>query len=127
MITLIMENSAGGATILRLRRCEEVTYLAAVNAAVDRDDHRVAERLTNVCPECENAIGPGDSEHAFIQRSTPASPEPQMIAVVGCMGFWLVDPRIVGIAPPAHSPAGAAKSTRYADGAPLPPETRPIR
>lgn len=125
MITLTMENNAGGTTIMYLRGFEEATYLAAVNAALDRGDRRVVEGLTNVCPECDNAIGPGDSEHSLIQRSTLAAPEPRMIVIVGCMGFWLIDPRIVGIAPPAHSPARAAQPTGHADGAPVPPETRP--
>jgi hypothetical protein len=99
LLTLIMDNNAGGCTILRMRTPREHPYLAAVNAALERADHRLDRWLTNICPECDRAIDRADGEHALIQRTTPASPDPQVIVVVGCMGYWLIAPAAVGIVP----------------------------
>ena len=76
-----------------------LAYLNAVAAALtagkDLD-------LTSVCPECGEEPVPHDNDHMMAM----ASGNGWIIAVVvvGCEGYWAIDPRSVGIDAPNWQP-----------------------
>jgi hypothetical protein len=69
-------------------------YLAAVMRAMMRSDTRVAPYLSPICPECGQLAGPEDGVHIVLGA----------VVVVGCEGYWVINPNVVGIPSPNWQP-----------------------
>lgn len=77
-----------------IRDADLTTYLAAVVAAMARRDTVIAGYLSPVCPEC-GQLGDGqDGRHVVLGSAV----------VVGCEGYWVIDPNAVGIPRPNWQP-----------------------
>lgn len=68
------------------RLAERDAYVAAVKAARPAD---VRAWLTDTCPEC-GEVRPDDDAHVVLEGAV----------VVGCEGYWVVNPNAVGITSP---------------------------
>jgi hypothetical protein len=69
-------------------------YLAAVMRAMMRNDPRLAPYLSPICPECGQLAGAEDGMHIVLGA----------VVVVGCEGYWVINPNVVGIASPNWQP-----------------------
>jgi hypothetical protein len=73
-------------------------YVSAVRGAIANDQTNVDRYLTNICPECAQVGIPGDGDHHMVGPCV----------VVGCEGYFVVDPNLVGIAAPHWQPTDLA-------------------
>ena len=79
--------------IIDTRGAEYVMAVAAAAAGLR------AGHLINICPECGGQQGRLDNDNHLVVAV--ADPHPGEVAVViGCEGFWVVDPKLVGIDSP---------------------------
>ena len=69
-------------------------YLAAVTRAMMSSDTRVAPYLSPICPECGQLAGPEDGVHIMLGA----------VVVVGCEGYWVINPNVFGIPSPNWQP-----------------------
>jgi hypothetical protein len=77
------------------RRSQELTtYLAAVIAAMTRRDPNIAGYLSPTCPECGHCARPDDGAHITLGDAV----------VVGCEGYWVINPNTIGIPRPQWQP-----------------------
>ncbi len=77
------------------RAAKDLTaYLAAVLAAMMRHDPRVAPYLSPICPECDELPPPEDGVHLVLGATV----------AVGCEGYWVINPNVVGIPNPHWQP-----------------------
>jgi hypothetical protein len=65
-------------------------YLAAVMRAMMRHDPGIERYLSPLCPECGQLPEPEDGVHILLGAAV----------VVGCEGYWVVNPNMVGIRNP---------------------------
>lgn len=73
---------------------ELTAYLAAVIAAMMRHDPRVVSFLSPICPECGQLADAEGGLHVVLGAAV----------VVGCEGYWVIDPNTVGIPKPNWQP-----------------------
>lgn len=83
------------------RRSHIVAYAALVDIAVT--DGRINPPLTTRCQECDSDFADldeayGDTEHIIIATTSDTT-----AVVVGCEGYFQVDPNLVGIDSPGWS------------------------
>jgi hypothetical protein len=74
---------------------ETAAYVLAVVAGVERSTLH-PEHLTAVCPECEQQQTFLDNDLHLVVSSAAG----KVAVVVGCEGYWVVDPKLVGIDAP---------------------------
>ncbi len=85
-----------------LTRDRTADYLAAVTGVVDT---LPAETVTDRCPECgEQQTYRDNDDHIVIVRNATG----ELVVVVGCEGYWVVDPALAGIDAPNWQPAEPA-------------------
>jgi hypothetical protein len=73
---------------------ERTAYLAAVITAMMRHDPAVQPYLSPLCPECNQIPEPEDGIHIVLGAAV----------VIGCEGYWVINPNVVGIAKPNWQP-----------------------
>ncbi len=77
------------------RAAKELTaYLAAVIRAMMRHDPAITAYLSPTCPECGQHAQPEDGVHVVLGAAV----------VVGCEGYWVINPNAVGIPNPNWQP-----------------------
>jgi len=77
------------------RAAKDLTaYLAAVIRAMMRHDPAITAYLSPTCPECGQHAQPEDGQHVVLGSAV----------VVGCEGYWVINPNAVGIANPNWQP-----------------------
>jgi hypothetical protein len=69
-------------------------YLAAVVTALMRNDPAVQPYLSPVCPECGQLPEPEDGIHIVLGAAV----------VIGCEGYWVINPNVIGIPSPNWQP-----------------------
>jgi hypothetical protein len=69
-------------------------YLAAVMRAMMHSDPRIARYLSPICPECGKLAHREDGVHVVLGTAV----------VVGCEGYWVINPNAVGISSPNWQP-----------------------
>lgn len=69
-------------------------YLAAVITALLRRDTQVVSYLSPVCPQCGQLPEAEDGIHIVLGGAV----------VVGCKGYWVINPNLVGIPRPSWQP-----------------------
>lgn len=70
-------------------------YLAQVIANLANIPGEVAQQqFGRVCPECELEVDPLDADHIVTDY------EGDMLVLVGCEGFWCINPNLVGMSVP---------------------------
>jgi hypothetical protein len=67
--------------------CERTAYLAAVIRALMRREPTLESYLSPICPECGQIPEQGDGDHVVLGAAL----------VIGCEGYWLINPNAVGI------------------------------
>lgn len=87
-----------------LANAELINYLTRVVNALDTNTLHPDARRTDVCPECEEQVRfVHDSSHVVWTRS-PKYVKPnaltEIILIVACEGYWVIDPNLVGIDSP---------------------------
>lgn len=72
---------------------ELATYLEAVTVAVTMQG-KTEIPLTTTCPECgvDLELDDTDAEHMLIKTTSDT-----VAVVVGCEGYWVIDPALVGV------------------------------
>jgi len=65
-----------------------------VLAAMMRHDPRLAPYPSPICPECDELPPPEDGVHTVLGATV----------VVGCEGYWVINPNVVGIPNPNWQP-----------------------
>jgi hypothetical protein len=70
-------------------------YIEAARAAIEREDARVGKYLTPTCSECGQWAVEGDGAHVVVGG----------FVVVGCEGYWPIDPNIFGLDHPEWTSA----------------------
>ena len=73
---------------------ERAAYLAAVITALMRSDPAVDPYVSPICPECGQIPEPGDDGHVVLGA----------IVAIGCEGYWVINPNVVGIHRPTWQP-----------------------
>jgi hypothetical protein len=73
---------------------QRTAYLAAVIRALMRHDTTVQPHLSPICPECDEVPEPEDGLHVVLGAAV----------VIGCEGYWVIDPNLVGIHRPTWQP-----------------------
>lgn len=65
----------------------DALYLLRVSDRID------ALPLTARCPECDQPVGDDvDTAHVMMRRT-----DGRAVVVIGCEGYWLADPTLVGL------------------------------
>lgn len=79
------------------QQARTLTYLNRVNEALAQPGHNI--KTTTSCPECDQEIGTMGVETLahWIMRDADSG---ELVVVVGCEGYWVVDPGAVGIEDP---------------------------
>jgi rRNA maturation protein Nop10 len=78
-------------------------YVLAVAAAIP---NLPPEALTDQCPECGSVQTFMQHDYHLVVRMPDTDPEVRKVAVVvGCEGYWVVNPALVGIDRPNWTPA----------------------
>lgn len=76
---------------------EALQYIERIEQAIEQGRTGVCQSLTRVCPECELEVDAMIDEHEW---------EHGMIGpwvIVGCEGYYVIDPNLVGIDSPNWS------------------------
>lgn len=73
---------------------ERTAYLAAVVRALMRRDQALEPYLSPICSECGQMPEPEDGDHVVLGAAV----------VIGCEGYWVVNPNVVGIHRPNWQP-----------------------
>jgi hypothetical protein len=73
---------------------ELTAYLAAVITAMMRHDPDAIGYLSPMCPECGQLANAEDGQHVVLGAAV----------VVGCEGYWVIDPNTVGVSKPNWQP-----------------------
>jgi hypothetical protein len=73
---------------------ERTAYLAAVIRALIRRDPALEPYLSPICSECGQIPEPQDGDHVVLGAAV----------VIGCEGYWLINPNVVGIHRPNWQP-----------------------
>lgn len=81
----------------------EARYVLAVVEALVRET-LPQEARTNECPECTGILRPLDNSDHLIWASQAGD---EVVVIIGCEGYWVVDPALVGIDSPNWQPANA--------------------
>lgn len=76
-------------------------YLDAMTEALAIGTAIPAAAITNTCPEC-GIENPEDDLHATAEAGTGSG---YRAVVIGCEGYWVIDPKLVGIDAPNWEPA----------------------
>ncbi len=75
---------------------DTMTYVSAVNVAIASGNLPATVLRTDTCPECQTQLdadgGYDDHLITFVNG--------RLIVVIGCEGYWVIDPNAVGIASP---------------------------
>jgi hypothetical protein len=72
-------------------------YIAAVVRALTEDNLSPDARRSNQCPECEQWLGFFNTDYHIVYNASTENDPENMIVVVGCEGYWAIDPKLVGI------------------------------
>lgn len=80
---------------------ETARYLVAVGTALEAN-HLTTADLTVVCPECNEVLETRFADGSHIVMDTPHIMDEDagyesFALVVGCEGYWLIDPAKVGL------------------------------
>ena len=83
-------------------------YVAAVQAALNNRNPVVVAYFSRVrpCTECGNHVDPADDDPGWPHVFLPGTLSP----IVGCEGYRIVDPAVVGIAAPHWEPTDEWRS-----------------
>lgn len=84
---------------------ELAAYLTKVTKALD-DGNLLAfphDTVGSKCPECGDDVWLADSEHVYWTDDHPHQ-DPRVVVIVGCEGYWIVNPALVGIDKPSWQP-----------------------
>ena len=73
---------------------ERTAYLAAVIRALMRRDPTLEPYLSPICPECNEIPEQEDGIHIVLGA----------VVVIGCEGYWVINPNVVGIHRPNWQP-----------------------
>ncbi len=73
---------------------ERTAYLAAVITALMRKDPALQPYLSPLCPECDQMPEPEDGIHVVLGAAV----------VIGCEGYRVINPNVVGIPSPNWQP-----------------------
>jgi hypothetical protein len=73
---------------------ERAAYLAAVITALMRRDPALDPYVSPICPECGQIPEPDDDGHSVLGA----------VVVIGCEGYWVINPNVVGIHRPTWQP-----------------------
>jgi len=73
---------------------DQTGYLAAVVTALMRRDPAVWPYLSPICPECGQVPEAADGIHVVLGAAV----------VIGCEGYWVINPNAVGIPKPNWQP-----------------------
>ncbi len=73
---------------------QRTAYLATVITAMMRHDPALQPYLSPLCPECNQIPEPEDGIHIVLGAAV----------VIGCQGYWVINPNAVGIAKPNWQP-----------------------
>lgn len=78
-------------------------YVAAVVAKLDTDTLPWSALRTNTCTECDTELRADGVDYAdhVVWRDETGDP----VVIVGCEGYWLIDPALVGIVSEHWTPA----------------------
>lgn len=87
---------------------EVTTYVDAVKAILQSEAFDLSPYITGACPECEQCPTPDDGEH--IMDATGS------FVLVGCEGYWVVNPNVVGISAPNWQGSNMAAQLRWGAG-----------
>lgn len=69
-------------------------YVYAVVAALARRDPALGPYVSPICPECDQIPDPDDDGHVVLGA----------VVVIGCEGYWVINPNVVGIHCPTWQP-----------------------
>lgn len=84
----------------------EARYILAVVQAIVQETLPVEAR-TNECPECTGTILPADFAAQRDHLVWVSQAGDEVVVIIGCEGYWVVDPALVGIDSPNWQPADA--------------------
>lgn len=72
---------------------EDITYLNAASDAIYADHDDIKAYLTTRCPECDREAFTDPDAHVLVNG----------YVVIGCEGYYVIDPNLVGIESPNWS------------------------
>ncbi len=73
----------------------EADYVEAAGEQIRRDRASVEKWMTDVCPECGEQVDEFSEDHIVDELE-----DGQQVLLIGCEGFWLINPNMVGIDSP---------------------------
>lgn len=94
---------------------EYAAYVTAVMRALNGRDPALDPYLSRTCPECGQVPARDDNDHVVVGETV----------IVGCEGYWIVNPKVVGIHRPNWQPVRQSGNEVLADGAAQPSPWRP--
>jgi hypothetical protein len=74
---------------------EIAEYIHAVARALT--DGRKFRQMTNVCPECGDRVDLSNDAGDHVVFDTDPNDRDGLVIIIACEGYWVIDPREVGI------------------------------
>jgi hypothetical protein len=75
------------------------TYLARVTDLIERG--HVFQQMTDTCPECDRTLDQFNSNHHTVMINSNYKVNPhEVIILIACEGYWMINPNLVGIDTP---------------------------
>lgn len=81
-------------------RAEDAAYIQAVIAALTTTGTLPVSELTSVCPECSEEQTRWYSDAHLVVLDDDEDPDAAVVVVIGCEGYRVINPNLVGIDAP---------------------------